>query len=44
MCQRYPFPFSAFSINQNLATPYIQNLNFNVQQGLCSGGVLQVDM
>ena len=30
------------SVNQNLATPYIQNLNFNVQQGLWSGGVLQV--
>jgi hypothetical protein len=29
------------SINQNLRTPYVQNLNFNVQQGLWKGAVLQ---
>ena len=29
------------SVNQNLRTPYVQNLNFNVQQGLWKGGLLQ---
>jgi hypothetical protein len=30
------------SVNQNLRNPYVQNLNFNVQQSLWAGGVLQV--
>ena len=30
------------SVNQNLQNPYVQNLNFNVQQSLWAGGVLQV--
>ncbi|MCU1328426.1 MAG: hypothetical protein JWN34_3796 [Bryobacterales bacterium] len=29
------------SVNQNLRTPYVQNLNFNIQQGLWKGGMLQ---
>lgn len=29
------------SVNQNLRTPYVQNLNFNVQQGLWKGALLQ---
>jgi hypothetical protein len=29
------------SVNQNLRTPYVQNYNFNVQQALWSGAVLQ---
>jgi hypothetical protein len=29
------------SVNQDLATPYVQNLNFNVQQQVWNGGVLQ---
>lgn len=30
------------SVNQDLRTPYVQNLNLNVQQALWSGAVLQV--
>jgi len=30
------------SVNQNLQNPYVQNLNFNVQQSPWAGGVLQV--
>jgi Carboxypeptidase regulatory-like domain len=30
------------SVNQNLRNPYVQNLNFNVQQSLWSGGVFQI--
>ncbi len=29
------------SVNQNLKTPYVQNYNFNLQQGLWKGAVLQ---
>ena len=29
------------SVNQNLRTPYVQNLNFNVQQSLWKGALLQ---
>jgi hypothetical protein len=29
------------SVNQNLKTPYVQNFNFNIQQGLWKGAVLQ---
>jgi hypothetical protein len=30
------------SVNQNLRTPYVENLNLNVQQGLWKGATLQV--
>jgi hypothetical protein len=30
------------SVNQNLRNPYVQNLNFNVQQSLWSGSVFQI--
>jgi hypothetical protein len=30
------------SVNQDLRTPYVQNYNFNIQQGLWGGAVLQV--
>ncbi len=29
------------SVNQNLKTPYVQNFNFNLQQGLWKGAVVQ---
>lgn len=31
-----------FTVDQNLATPYIQNFNVNIQQELFPGGVLQI--
>ena len=30
------------SVNQNLRTPYVQNMNMNIQQGLWNGALLQV--
>jgi hypothetical protein len=35
-------PFGAFAINQDFATPYVMNMNLNLQQQLTNGTLLQV--
>ncbi|MBI2684799.1 MAG: carboxypeptidase regulatory-like domain-containing protein [Acidobacteria bacterium] len=35
-------PFGAFAISQDYRTPYVINMNFNVQQQLTAGTILQV--
>ena len=40
----YPFPIpgSAFAIQRDLRTPYLQHWNFNIQRGMGSGRVLEL--